>query len=255
MNTTVTAAAILSAHARQIGRLCLCPVVSAAVTLGYLLRAQEVRAEEPKAACGPLFHEATNEFWAMTATLYQYQTRVNRAEGVFRYDCVGFVSYALKQAAPQAWETVFRETGIAKGHIPSPPRYRAFFASLEEKPLSGWEAVTRAADLRPGDVIAWEHKTEHAVGHAAVVASVPVQGPDGEWSVEVYDSTSSPHSDDSRPGDPRAQATESNGRHSGLGHGVMVLLADPASGALTGLRWSRSAKAVTVPIAAGRPTS
>jgi len=35
----------------------------------------------------------------------------------------------------------------------------------------------------------------------------------------------------------------------------MVLIADLVSGALTGLRWSLKAKAITVPIAAGRPTS
>jgi hypothetical protein len=35
----------------------------------------------------------------------------------------------------------------------------------------------------------------------------------------------------------------------------MVFIADPASGALTGLRWSLKAKAITVPIAAGRPIS
>ena len=45
------------------------------------------------------------------------------------------------------------------------------------------------------------------------------------------------------------------GRRSGLGHGVMVLIADPVSGALTGFRWSVKARAITVPIAAGRPAS
>ena len=72
---------------------------------------------------------------------------------------------------------------------------------------------------------------------------------------QSYDSTSSPHTDDSRPADKRAQALESSGRPSGLGHGVMVFIADPTNGTLTGLRWSTKAQAVTVPIATGRPTS
>ena len=105
------------------------------------------------------------------------------------------------------------------------------------------------------DVVAWEHKTETALGHAVVIGSVPVQLPDGSWRVGVFDSTSSPHGDDSRPDDPRSQVLTSSGRHSGLGRGMMVFLADPASGALTGLRWSPKAKTITVPIAAGRPTS
>jgi hypothetical protein len=202
-----------------------------------------------------LFHEATNQFNTMTTTLYQHRTQVDRAEGSYRYDCVGFVSHALKRAAPQAWDSIFKATGIAKGRIPSPPRYRAFFASLSGNPQPGWEAVTKASELRPGDVIAWERKTETATGHAVVIGSVPVLTPDGSWRVEVYDSTSSPHGDDSRPNDHRAGVLASTGRHSGLGHGVMVFIADPASGALTGFRWSPKAKPVIVPIAAGRPLS
>jgi hypothetical protein len=214
-----------------------------------------LKAAEPPAADGPLFQEATTEFRTMTATMYQHKTEVDRDAGSYRYDCVGFVSYALKQAAPQAWATVAKVTGIGKGHIPSPSRYRAFFASLVEKPQPGWEAITRASALRAGDIVAWEHKTKTSSGHAVVIGGTPQSGPDGSWLVEVFDSTSSPHGDDSRPKDQRAQVLESTGRRSGLGHGVIVFMTDPASGALTGVRWSPKAKAITVPIAAGRPKS
>ncbi len=212
-------------------------------------------AAEAPTSGGPLFHEATNEFKMMTTTLYQHQTRVDRTAGSYRYDCVGFVSYALKQAAPQARDSAFKACGMAKGRIPSPPRYRAFFASLTETPQPGWEAVTKASDLRPGDVVAWEKNTETSSGHAVVIGSAPVPGPDGTWLVRVYDSTASPHSDDSRPGDQRAEVLGSSGRRSGLGHGVMAFTADPASGALNGYRWSPKSKTNIVPIAAGRPTS
>lgn len=214
----------------------------------------EVGGAAPPAPSGPLFHEATREFKTMTTTLYQHQTRVDRAAGSYRYDCVGFVSYALKRAAPLAWDSTVKATGLAKGRIPSPPRYRAFFASLADKPQPGWAAVTKVSELRPGDVVAWEHKTATAVGHAVVIGGTPSLGPDGAWVVEVYDSTSSPHQEDSRPSDPRAQVMPS-GRRSGLGHGVLGLIADPVSGALTGYRWSPKAKTMTVPIAAGRPLS
>ena len=191
----------------------------------------------------------------MKTTAYQHKTQVDRDAGSYRYDCVGFVSYALKRAAPLAWAATAKVTGIAKGRIPSPLRYRAFFTGLAQKAQPGWRAVTTASELRPGDVVAWEHKTQTAVGHAVVIGSIPALGPDGSWLVEVYDSTSSPHSDDSRPNDQRAQVMKSTGRRGGLGHGVMVLLADQVSGALIGLRWSAETKAITVPIAAGRPTS
>jgi hypothetical protein len=217
--------------------------------------AGELMGGEVTSVSGPLFHEATNEFATMKSTLYQHQTRVDRVAGSYRYDCVGFVSYALKQAAPQAWATTVQVTGIAKGRIPSPPRYRALFADLPKNPKPGWTAVTNVSELRPGDVVAWEHKTETSSGHAVVIGGIPVPRPDGSWLVEVYDSTSSAHGDDSRPQDQRAQVLASSGRPSGLGHGVVVFLSDPASGALTGLRWSPKGRAITVPIAAGRPTS
>ena len=204
---------------------------------------------------GPLLHEAANEFKTMTTTLYQHKTQVDRVAGSYRYDCVGFVSYALKKAAPQAWASTFKVTRIAKGRIPSPLRYRAFFASLAKKPQPGWEAVTKASELVPGDVVAWEQRTKTAVGHAVVIGSAPRQGADGSWLVKVYDSTSSPHGDDSRPNDRRAGVLASTCQHSGLGHGLMVFVADLASGALIGFRWSPKAKTITVPIAAGRPTS
>ena len=210
---------------------------------------------EHLAACGPLFHEATNEFGTMKSTLYQHQTRVDRDTGSYRYDCVGFVSYALKQATPQAWATIAKVLELPKGRIPSPPRYREFFAGLATKPQPGWQAVAKAADLRPGDIVAWEHKTATSNGHAVIVGGHPVPGPDGSWLAKVYDATSSPHSEDSRPNDPRSQVLETTGRHSGLGHGMMAFLADPASGALTGLRWGTKAKSNILPIAAGRPTS
>jgi hypothetical protein len=45
------------------------------------------------------------------------------------------------------------------------------------------------------------------------------------------------------------------GKRSGLGHGTMAFVADPATGALAGYRWSPQGKERKVPIAAGRPGS
>lgn len=214
-----------------------------------------LRGAEAPVSAGPLFHEATNQFQAMTTTLYQHQTRVDRTTGSYRYDCVGFVSYALKQAAPQARESAFKALAIEPGRIPTPAKYVAFFASLAEKPQPGWLAVAKASELRPGDVVAWERITATSNGHAVVITSVPVAAPEGVWVVEVYDSTASPHGDDSRPKDQRAAVLATSGQRSGLGRGLMAFTADPATGALTGYRWSPKAKTTIVPIAAGRPTS
>ena len=88
-----------------------------------------------------------------------------------------------------------------------------------------------------------------------VIGATALPVTNGLWWAEVYDATSSPHSDDSRSTDLRAQELAATGRRSGLVHGVMLFVADPVSGAPTGVRWTRKAKSITVPIAAGRPTS
>lgn len=225
----------------------------AVITCGWSIR--ELRGAEPPASGGPLFEEALKQFKTMTSTRYQHKTQVDAQTGSHRYDCVGFVSYAMKQVAPQARESAFKALEIKPGRIPSPPQYRAFFASLAEKPQKGWQAVTKVSELRPGDVVVWEFKTKTSRGHAVVIGGVPVAGPDGIWVVKVYDATASPHGEDSRPNDPRAEVLATNGKRSGLGHGVMAFAADPTTGALTGYRWAPKSKTNIVPIAAGRPTS
>jgi hypothetical protein len=191
----------------------------------------------------------------MATTRYQHKTRVDRTVGSYQYDCVGFVSYALQQSAPQAWVSVVSVCGIRKGYFPSPPRYQKFFAGLTETPQPGWQGIAKASELRPGDIVSWDLKTKTAVGHAVVIASIPRLEEEGVWIVEVYDSTAAPHLNDSRSGDSRAQPVDPGGKPSGLGHGVMALVADPLSGALIGHRWSPKAKTIIAPTAAGRPTS
>lgn len=225
------------------------------VVIVYRWTAAGVVGEEPTNSAGPLFQEATRQFEGMTSTLYQHKTDVDPKTGRHRYDCVGFVSYALKQAAPEARESAFNALKIKPGRIPTPALYMSFFSSLVGKPQEGWTAVAKASDLRPGDVVAWERITATANGHAVVIAGLPAAGPEGTWIVKVYDSTASPHGDDSRPDDKRAEVLAANGKRSGLGHGVMAFSTDPVTGALTGYRWGPNSKTVVVPIAAGRPTS
>jgi hypothetical protein len=216
---------------------------------------RESMAAELPSASGRFFGEVTNEFKTMTTTRYQHKTQVDRKVGSYQYDCVGFVSYALQQSAPQAWASVVSVCGIRKGYFPSPPLYQRFFTGLAETPQPGWQGIAKVSELRPGDIVSWDLKTKTAVGHAIVIASIPRAEADGVWVVEVYDSTAAPHLDDSRSGDSRAQAIQPGGRRSGLGHGVMALIADPVSGTLIGHRWSPKAKTIIAPTAAGRPTS
>lgn len=201
----------------------------------------------------PLYAEAVREFTEMKATIYQHKTEVDRENGVYKYDCVEFVSYAMRQAAPRAWGTIIEEMRIPRGRIPSPPSYQKFFSRIAKEPKAGWEAVVRAADLRPGDIVSWDYKTARASGHAVVIAGMPEQREVGQWVVKVFDSTSTPHGEDSRQSDDRTRVYEVTGRRSGLGHGVMAFTCDVASGELTGYRWTPSGKTILCPIGAGRP--
>lgn len=210
---------------------------------------------EPNIEEGPLFDEAQRQFREMKSTGYQHKTEVDEKAQSYRYDCVGFVAYALKQAAPQARASAFKALEIAPGRIPSPPKYVAFFQSLVKTPQLGWQAVTRLQDLRPGDVVAWEYKTATSSGHAVIIASIPVAVEDGTWVVKVYDSTSSPHAEDSRPQDSRTTILAASGKKSGLGHGMMAFSADTVTGSITGYRWSPKSKTKIVAIAAARAKS
>jgi hypothetical protein len=189
----------------------------------------------------------------MKSTAYEHRTKVDRIAGTYRYDCVGFVSYCLKFMTPEAWKSIRKTECIAKGRIPSPRHYREFFEKLAFSTQPGWSRVSKASELRPGDIVAWEHQTEKATGHSVIIASIPLQLPNGEWLCDVYDSTSSPHAQDSRPEDPRAEILHSTGRRGGLGHGKMIFLSDQATGILTGVRWKPQSMPLMLPIAAGRP--
>jgi hypothetical protein len=181
----------------------------------------------PRAA---LVLEAHRELGAMVETHYDHRTHVVEPDGVFDYDCSGFVGYALSRAAPAALHAVVEATRAR----PLARHFEAFFAS----PRAPWTRLERAADLVPGDVIAWLEppaKRSRNTGHVMIVdrAARPGRQP-GEVIVGVVDSSRSGHG----PADPR------NREHrSGLGTGELVLLVD-RDGRPTGYRWSLSRRSV-----------
>ena len=209
----------------------------------------------PPATAGeaPLLRLVAAAFTTMASTRYQHHTDVDVAAGSYRFDCVGLVSWALRQATPLAWQALRQRMALAPGRGASPPTYERFFRSLQQRPAPGWQALPRVEDLRGGDVVSWARRTSHASGHALILAAAPQRLEPGLWQVVVFDATSTPHLQDSRPTDPRAQRFDRTGRPSGLGRGVAALVVDPHSGALLGFRWRPQGPTVLVPIAAARP--
>jgi hypothetical protein len=213
---------------------------------------------------GPLLGEAVREYTTMTATRYQHRNVENAAAGTYFYDCVGFVTYALSQAAPTADATIRRAYNIAPNRVPAPGRFVSLFGTLDGS-QPGWEPVATVASLRPGDVVAWSYDTatssnepghDHASrGHAFVVASVPQPSGTDSYLVQVWDSTGTPHGpNDTRRTNPK-NLPDAGGKPSGLGTGTVRLDASP-DGSLATVHWSPTSGPVPAAhFGMGRPVS
>jgi hypothetical protein len=212
----------------------------------------------------PVLTEAAHEFMTMTATRYQHRNLENATAGTYFYDCVGFVTYALGQAAPTARTTIMSTFSVRAGRVPSPGLYVRLFNQLNGT-QAGWAPVHRIADLLPGDVVAWsydsasssnESGSDHTSrGHAFIVAAAPQPDGTNSYLVQVWDSTATPHGpNDSRRTNPKNQPGP-NGKPSGLGTGTVRLDAN-ADGALGTVHWSPTSGTVPAAhFAMGRPTA
>lgn len=193
---------------------------------------------------------------------YKPVTRVVEEQGQYAFDCSGFVQWVLKQSHPVA----SRWAGSGLSHRPLARDYYARIAAIKPlAPRAGWERVTRVADIRPGDVIAWvkpkEIKSKNT-GHV-VFAVLPAVSLDGEtYLVRVADSTRLWHADDTRNwrGEiperqlPPGQASnDESPNDQGLGFGTISLVADP-SGAPVEYGWVATQwRTFATQIAIGRP--
>jgi hypothetical protein len=174
--------------------------------------------------------EIDRELGSLRTSTYSHRTSIDEASGAFHYDCSGFVGYALRGAAPSA----FDELAAATVKRPLAKHFEAFFASLPSSGATHWTRVTKVSELQPGDVVAWLRvpgSSSKNTGHVVVVHG-PVTSeagpPAGSYLVPIADSTALRHGrTDSR----------SASKATGLGTGTLVLVADE-SGAPVAYRWS-----------------
>ena len=223
-----------------------------------------IAAPDAASAAGPLLGEAVREYTTMTATRYQHRNVENTTAGIYYYDCVGFVTYALSQAAPVADATIRRAYSIRSDRVPAPGVYVRLFTTLDGT-QAGWEPVTRVADLQPGDVVAWSYDNaassnepghDHSArGHAFVVASTPQPSGSDSYLVQVWDSTGTPHGpNDTRRTNPK-NLPDAGGKPSGLGSGTVRLDAGP-DGSLATVHWTPTSGPVPAAhYGIGRPVS
>ncbi len=91
---------------------------------------RQVQAPAADPNSSPVLAAAVKQFTTMTATRYSHQYAENAAAGTYIYDCVGFTTYTLQLAAPNAYASLYADLKIKKGYVPSPPHYVQFFSAL-----------------------------------------------------------------------------------------------------------------------------
>lgn len=200
-----------------------------------------------KTAAELLVGEAARQLSSMKVTSYQHPTEVDEATGTYRYDCSGFLGYALKRVMPDHLVAVRTFSGVTR---PLAKHFQTFFASLPtDGTRSGWTRVARAQDLEPGDVVAWLKPLDQVstnTGHVMIVRAKATPNPKraDEVLVLVVDSSASPHG----ATDTRAPSGD------GLGSGPIGLLVD-GSGAPIRYRWTGGVSTTewTTPISLARP--
>lgn len=212
-----------------------------------------VQAPQAPASAGPLLAQAISTFQTMTATRYDHAYTINPAAGIYYWDCIGFVNWALAQATPNAHAAFHTAMNVPRGsgHV----GLWAQFLSGDPGPawqrvpsvtgLTGGEVMILPGEIVNGGQIVYGSAPDgvHYPGHATIVAGPALPLSDGSYAIFVYDSTALPGHGrwDSRYTDPRAQPLPDTTRKSGTGFGTMRVTVD-ASGAPTAAYWSASTK-------------
>lgn len=175
----------------------------------------------------------------LTQTDYQYNGVIDADEGIYDCDCNQFVACVLEGLAANHYALIPKE---ATQPLPRAFEYYLYFSSLGAQ-TAGWKQITRLADARRGDILAWElpQVKGQDTGHVVFLGEAPQEIEDGVWSVRVYDSADKPHFEDTR-----APGT------TGVGSGFLRFEVD-AEGRPTGFMFSPTATVFELrPIAIGR---
>jgi len=212
------------------------------VTILVLLNVSSTFGQSPGSA--QLLREGQRQLALLKTSKYQHKTDVSEPEGRFNYDCSGFLDYALRHIAREA----YAELPISKPRDKRPlaQDFYTLFSGLSQ-PSVHWQRVRKPMDLVPGDIVSWLRPPDndsHNTGHVMLVRDTPRLNPReaDEVLIPVMDSTRSPHAQDSRSKD-----------HTGLGTGTIGVIID-AQGLPVSYRWrgGQSKREETTPIAFGR---
>jgi hypothetical protein len=142
---------------------------------------------------------------ALNALTYTYYSSLNvwdAVDGIYKVICAYYVNNLLDDALPEHYDAMLEMVDKTNYRRLSAWDYYDIFRSIPYgSTLYGWKRIEKVADLRPGDVVAWKKPDgDSSWGHVYVIASVPKRNYSwsGAYTVTITDSTSSPHSNDSR---------------------------------------------------------
>lgn len=148
-----------------------------------------------------LFEECMKILQNAKSTAYSHQTTIDESKGIYCFDCSGFISYVLIKVRPDA-EADIPHHGYSR---PRAKHFYKYLAKLSETPNKvGWSRLRKPIILQPGDIIAWlqppDSTNKDDTGHVMIVRDAPSANPNrnNEILINVIDSASSPHANDSR---------------------------------------------------------
>lgn len=165
----------------------------------------------------------------------------NMSSGVYELDCSDYVDDLLKISQPRAYADLADSTGTEK---PTSSDYYRFFNNLPDNSGHAWQRVDDVESLRAGDILVFHNYS--GGGHVMVVMNTPrlTQDDDNTYLVQVSDSASSRHSDDTRA--PHL---------SGVGIGTLLLKANPETGEPSAYAWTVDSGWDHVRVAMAEPLS
>jgi hypothetical protein len=198
--------------------------------------------------------EAASSILNVLKTRYTHEIHIDDTAGIYDCDCSGFVEYLLSRTAPNHLTPLRDLSTDNDDERPLAHDFYTFFSRLpttESDGTNGWLQITTLGGTTRGDIVAWNlHDSNEPgdTGHVFVVAEAPtplIGGHDSSvtFAVNVYDSSSKEHFNDSRG--------DGDDFKGGVGSGTLHIQVD-AGGAPVRFRFSETSSYHMAPIAIGR---
>jgi len=143
-------------------------------------------------------------------TDFAVKPAIDPETGTYKVDDSAFVGLLLERSAPEEF------AAIPKAVHERFPRATEIYDFLVARLHPGWQRITKVAEVRRGDIIAWKlSKTARGEsGHVAIVARRPEFDAQSEtWTVHIHDSSLVAHFGDSR--------LRGRKYHAGVGSGAL----------------------------------